>query len=213
MDYSVLMWLPISLYAIAPWPQVRTNYRRGDAVGLSHWMLFLRIFAVSSYTVYVYLLDLPLAHKLLYPICLSGLITLAIQGYYYDHHRSAQRWLRFAYFKQITVLAALVVMGFWYPIQAGMLAGWCAVVTGVMSDMPQIYRNWWRKSTVGFNILFSSAIGFGGICDLILSFVYGLPLPTILATARVTICYFIYLTQFFVYRQRGAGNSATPIQK
>ncbi|MDQ5941050.1 MAG: hypothetical protein QG632_776 [Candidatus Dependentiae bacterium] len=149
MDYSVLLWLPISLYAIAPWPQVRTNYRRGDAVGLSHWMLFLRIFAVSSYTVYVYLLDLPLAHKLLYPVCLSGLIILAIQGYHYDNHRSAQRWLRFA------------------------------------SDMPQIYRN-------------------GGMSDLTLSLVYGLPLPTILATARVTICYFIYLTQFFVYRQCGA---------
>jgi len=202
MDYSVLLWIPVSLYAIAPWPQVRTNYVRGDAVGLSHWMLYLRIFAVSSYTVYVYLLNLPLAQKLLYPVCLSGLVTLAMQGYYYDRERSTQRWLRAAYFKQVVVLIALMAMSFWYPIRAGMLAGWCAVLMGVMSDLPQIYRNWRRKSTVGFNILFSSAIGFGGMSDLTLSWIYALPLPTILATTRVTVCYFIYLLQFFVYRKR-----------
>ncbi|MDQ5890900.1 MAG: hypothetical protein QG604_774 [Candidatus Dependentiae bacterium] len=208
MDYTVLMWVPISLYTVASWPQILTNYRRGDAVGLSAWMLFLRIFAVSTYTVYVYLLNLPLAHKVLYPACLSGIIVLALQGYFYDKIWHEQRWLRFCYLKLVSTLVALLIFSQWYPLQAGMLGGWLAVITGVMSDMPQIYRNWKRKSTVGFNILFSSAIGWGGICDLSLSLYYGLPMPTILATLRVTTCYLIYLAQFFIYRNRSSATAS-----
>lgn len=207
MSYSLLLWVPISLYTIAAWPQILTNYRRKDASGLSHWMLFLRLTAISTYTLYVYLLDLPLAHKVLYPLCLASMTLLAIQGYQYSRNRSELRLLRFAYGKLLVMLGVLVFIGSAYPVKAGMLAGWCAVVCGLWSDMPQIYRNWRRKSTQGFNILFASAIGFGGITDLTLSLLFGLPLPTVLATTRVTVCYLIYVMQFLLYGNRMPQNS------
>jgi len=202
VDVLVLAWVPISLYTIAAWPQILTNYRRKDAVGLSHWMLFARLTAITMYTFYVHLLDLPLAHKVMYPLCLASMILLASQGYFYERSRGELKALRCAYAALTLALLVLMTVAWWHPFSAGMVAGWCAVITGLLSDMPQIYRNWHRGSVAGFNILFASAIGFGGITDLSLSLYLGLPLPTLLATGRVTVAYIIYLSQFWLYGNR-----------
>lgn len=195
-----LMCVPLSLYAVAAWPQLWTNYKRGSASGLSHWMLYLRVSAVAYYTVYVFLCQLPLPHKILYPICLTSMALLALQTYRYDALRSKQRLLVYAYIKFFHIIGGLLIMGHWHPVFAGMLAGWLAVGYGLLSDMPQIVRNWRRKSTAGFNILFATAIGCGGLFDLTLSIMHRLPLPTLLATGRVSLAFAIYLFQFFIYR-------------
>lgn len=163
-------------------------------------MLFLRLTAIASYAVYIFLCNLPRIHKMLYPFCLASMTILVVQSYFYDKNRAEKKWLRFAYLNLFCAETAVILLGQWHPAQAGMLAGWVAVAFGICSDLPQIYRNWCRKSMVGFNILFSSFIGFGGMCDLALSLYFGLPLPTVITTARVVVCYLVYVTQFIMYR-------------
>jgi len=198
--YRLLLWVPLVLYAASSWPQILTNYRRKEASGLSQWMLFLRVTTVLFYLSYIFLCDLPFAHKVLYPWCVGGLLVLAVQTYCYRQSSAQTLLLRVLYGVVVAVLGMIVLYGQQNPIGAGMLAGWVSFFGGIGSDIPQIYRNWWRKSTVGFSPLFALLIGLGGLCDLIVSIYFCLPLPTLLTTARVVVCCSVYFVQFWLYR-------------
>lgn len=194
-------WLPLSLYVIAIIPQVLLSYRTKSAKGVSQSMVFLRFAAMSVYTVYLQLCQLTLAHRVMMPIYLCMVGFLVFQGYHYETNERKVHWMRVSYSVLALFLFGSCVLAIWYPWTTGFFLGTVGMSLAWLTDLPQVYKNWQRKSTKGFSFFFPSIIGVGATIEFMLAIYLQLPLPTILNTFRAITYYLIYCVQFGLYRE------------
>ena len=195
-------WVPLLLYVIAIIPQVVLSYRTKSAKGVSQSMVFLRFAAMSIYTVYLQLCQLTLAHRVMMPVYMCMVGFLVYQGYHYENNERRIYWMRISYSALAFFLLASCTMAYWYPWTIGFFLGTVGMSLAWLTDLPQVYKNWQRKSTEGFSFFFPSVIGVGATIEFMLAIYIGLPLPTILNTFRAITYYLVYCVQFGLYREQ-----------
>lgn len=201
-------WVPLCLYVIAIIPQVLLSYRSGSAKGISQSMVFLRFAAMSIYTVYLQLCHLTLAHRVMMPIYMCMIGFLVYQGYHYEKNERKIHWMRVSYAALILFLLVNSILAYWYPWTIGFFLGTVGMSLAWLTDLPQVYKNWKRKSTKGFSFFFPSIIGMGATIEFMLALYLQLPLPTILNTFRAITFYLVYSVQFGLYREPESANDA-----
>jgi len=205
---TIGVWTTNILYFICLIPQVRTNIQMRSAKGLSKTMVYLYFTAYLFKTVYAYLLNLPLAYRVVVPATLVMITTLVAQLFVYEEDpREAKRlFLKYA----TTVLLAGMVWWFkmeialsffgnGYLLNSGNFAGWVYVIAISTYQLPQIYKIWQEQSTQGFNFMFVTLHEIGAAIEISSYFLLGLPLQTLLNGLRGVITYGVYLYLFLRY--------------
>ena len=86
------------------------------------------------------------------------------------------------------------------PWRGGMLSGWIGIALYTICEIPQVYKNYLRKSVQGFSFLFASMLAVGAAIEATLTLLLGLPKPTLASSIRILSFYVIYCMQFMSYR-------------
>ena len=205
---TIGVWATNILYFICLIPQVQTNIQMRSAKGLSKTMVHLYFTAYLFKTVYVHLLNLPLAYRVIVPGTLLMISTLVLQLLMYEEDAQEANRLYSTY--AITILAALMVWCFKisialsffgnpYLLNSGNLAGWVYICSISTYQLPQIYKIWQAKSTQGFNFTFVTLHEIGAAIEIASYFLLGLPLQTLLNGLRGVITYIVFIFLFLRY--------------
>jgi len=176
------------------------NYRLRSTAGVSTLMLFLRYITAEAQIQYLYLLSLPLAWRVLILPQYVALIVLITQEAWYSHR---------TIIRQLIITALIIITAVWGSLFwhgwhhnsfiAGHYAGWVMFVLSFVNALPQIFKNWHRKSVQGYSIWF---VLFGLIAvtfDYSLATIISVPLQTHLNYIRAILYSFIELFQFYLY--------------
>jgi uncharacterized protein with PQ loop repeat len=191
---TLLMWWINIGYVIAIVPQIILNYRLKTTVGLSDLYILGYFNAYAAYLFYVYGLNFPIAYKVVSPITLLTVCIIIFQRFFYKVPGSLR--LYFYYFTAFFLIIPL----FWkYPLGFGKFAGWIAMLTFSMYQLPQVLKIYKTKSVHGFSFYLVSAIALGNIIELIVSWALRWPLQSILISLRGIIIYAIFFIQFCKY--------------
>lgn len=197
-----MSWTPLLIYLFAALPQLIKSWRGHSAVGVSQWMVFIRMGAVGLYTVYVFMLGLPMAYRVMMPCFVISLGTIAWQGYHYEKRRKVQERMLLGYSLIAMMILVGIAIGQWWPQWVGTTYGKMAAFLYIICEIPQAYRNYARKSVAGFSFGFASMMGAGALLEITNTLMFGLPLPTLLSSGRIFFFYLIYCVQFMIYPRR-----------
>jgi len=195
-----IAWIPFSLYYIATLPQILTNYRNQSTAGLSYRMVFFDYTGAISTTIYTFLLCLPLACRVMEPLCVINIGFLVAQGFYYAKDRGIRRNILLSYIAlHIFCLGALLV-GKWHAAAVGNMMGWLSCVVQFFTQLPQILKNHQRKSVQGLSFLYFSLLGIAGFFEMFIAYLLGLPKQSFFNGLRGLGYYLILCYQFYSYR-------------
>lgn len=191
-------WAAQVAYTLCLMPQVFTNYRTKSGKGMSEFLLtgYLNLLCFSMF--YVFLLDLPMAYKILVPIQLGCILTMIVQRLWYDDAPLAKK-LGMFYLANLAVIFAAIPYAVSNPQVVGAIGGWSMVGCGVFSQAAQALTFWWNKSVEGFNPLFVYACITGGVIELTGAMLGGLPLQTKVSSLRVISFCLLFLWQLKIY--------------
>jgi len=195
-----LLWIPLTIYLLANIPQVVKNYKRKSLHGISLTMLVMFYTGVAFSLPYIYFLNLPLAYKVLIPIQAMFMITIAGQAYYYSHSNYQKNIILKLYGVSSFLALSLSCAGFYYPYQAGSLAGWILAILLSTNQIPQIIKMWRSKKIGSYSLGHVSLSTSAALTELTIAFILGLPIQSILNTSRNLFFRFIQLYQFWRYR-------------
>jgi len=196
-----LIWFPPMINIFALSCQVSLSARLRSVQGVSSYMLMLRYIAASVQILYLYFLQMPFGYRvMIIPQALLILAMMCQQVYY-----TKNRWSKWSF----SGLWAMVVCGWLVAIWAGQYnphfighaGGWLMAMIGTVTQLPQIVRNWRRKSVKGYSrpyVIFS-------ICaytfDLTLATILGVPIQTHITYIRAISYRCIELLQFHWYQK------------
>ena len=200
LSAHMLMWMPLMIYTIGTMPQVLKCWREKSASGVSQIMVYIRSSAVSFYVIYLFACGLPIAYRIMLPIYLSLLLTLAVQGYYFDADDKHRMRMLMGYGISATLIAITSFFAIGNPHVVGMTAGWIAIGFYWTCEIPQVYKNYRRQSVQGFSFLFASMMAVGASMEAMLTLWFGLPKPTLASSIRILSFYTMYCWQFSRYR-------------
>ena len=202
MSNSSITWVPLAIYTLAALPQFITSLRTRSAAGVSQGMIYIRLTAVSFYLIYAFSCGLPLAYRVMMPIYWIMLGSLGLQGYLYDSDHTHQRIMRLGYGFSALCIIVMALIAQFDPYDAGMVSGWIALSGYAVCEIPQVYKNYRRKTLKGFNFFFPSFLALGAGIELVSGIMLGLPKPTLASSIRIITFYLIYCFQRVRY---GAG--------
>lgn len=199
---EVLIWFPpmINIFAISC--QVGLSARLRSVQGVSTYMLVLRFIAASSQVLYLNFLNMAFGYRvMIMPQWFLLCVMLYQQIRFAETRRSAQLVVISSVSIFVTWIIAIMV-GFSYPDLIGHAGGWLMVMLGTITQLPQIFRNWRRKSVKGYSkkyVIFSvSAYAF----DLTLAAIIGVPIQTYITYGRAISYRMIELLQFSWYDKK-----------
>ena len=195
---ATLSWIPTTLFVLAALPQAWTNLRLRSVAGLSMIMVFIRFSTLLLYLSYIMLCGLPIAYRIMMTLYTLTFSIVAVQGYRYSDDCTRHR-LRLGYGAALGIVALGWLGSLWYAYEAGYVLGTIAVIVSTFIDLPQVIKNYQRKSTHGFSFYFASCIGLGAVIELGIALWFGLPMPTVVSAARATLYYLMFCGQFLVY--------------
>lgn len=203
MNNSVITWVPLAMYTLAALPQFITSLRTKSAKGVSQGMIYIRLTAVSFYVIYAFSCGLPLAYRVLMPVYWVMLGSLGLQGYLYDSDHTHQRMMRLGYGFSALCATVMIMVARFDPYDAGMVSGWIALCGYAVCEIPQVYKNYRRRSLKGFNFFFPSFLALGAVIELIAGLVLGYPKPTLASSVRILTFYAIYCAQYLRFHVLG----------
>ncbi|MGD1997430.1 MAG: PQ-loop repeat-containing protein [Candidatus Dependentiae bacterium] len=201
--FDYIIWVPHSLYVLALVPQIIKNYRISGTIGVSFWMVFCRFAGEMAYSQYTHLLGLPLVYRTLIPTYTFMLFVLLMQIAYYADTKVKRRSVLFLTAWVVFLSTCSLVLSKFYPVQVGNSLGWVAVILLATAQMPQVYKNWQRKTMHGFSLLYTVMMGLGSFIELCYVIYLQLPVQTLASCIRSLTFYSIYWFQFFTYRHTG----------
>ncbi len=196
-----ILWLVHILYVGCFVPQVFTNFSRRSTDGLSPVTIFIYFCGYIVETLYVHLLHMPLAYRVMIP--LGGVIagTLVLQRFWYLKEERFRFRLLLIYATVIAVSLLLTIIGMNHPAVVGHACGWIGMFLWTIYQLPQTIKVFRDKSVEGFNFGYVLLAGTGSFLELIASLVVGLPLQTVLNGVRGTVFTLIFLYQFNKYKK------------
>jgi len=199
-SYGWLAWLPFTIYYFSGMPQILLNYRNKSTVGLSYRMIFFDYTGNFSTTIYTFLLVLPIACRIMEPLCLFNVSILVMQCFYYCKDSQARRFLTASYLLLHAVAAVFVCLAWWYPTAVGMAMGWVSVIVQLFTQLPQVLKNRQRRSVKGLSFWYISLLGFAGLMEMVIAYMLSLPVQNFLNGLRAVGYYTVLCLQFYWYR-------------
>lgn len=179
-------------------PQIILNFRLKTTKGMSDLMLFAFFNGYISYCYYVFCCNLPMAYKIMTPICLATVIIMLVQRFLYD--KSSKKL--FAIYLVNSILTLLFIpYAFSKALLVGNIMGWISAMIWIACPIPQIIKMQLKRSVAGFSFLLVTLIGFGDILQSIVAIALQLPTQTLFNALRGILVYLIFGLQFFLFRK------------
>lgn len=173
-----ILWVIHSFNIFGFLSQVYENQVRRSTAGFSFWSLWLWHVSAQALIMYAYFLVLPLPMRVMIPLEAICVALLVVQESWFAVTSEFRR--------RVTLWHGLVMCGssiFWYiglyaPEFVGMMMGWVCFLALSSSQLPQVVRNWRRKSVVGFSLPFLMFSTISSIVYTWSCYVLGLPVPS-----------------------------------
>ena len=209
LGYSLLaqsiIWIAHSLFCAALLPQIWLNYKLKSTKGLSDLLLIGYLNGYISYLYYSYLLDFPLAYKVMVPFAMFLTLIIAFQRFLYaSYAEKKDSYLLAFYILNIAIAIAIVPLVLRYQVVFGYFFGWSMMLIWATYQIPQVWKVFVDKSVYGFSFALVSLIAFGDLIEFIVALILGLPVPTLLNDFRGILIYIIFLFQFWHYKRGNA---------
>jgi uncharacterized protein with PQ loop repeat len=196
--------LSLSIYLIWFVPQIILNFKRKNTEGLSMLMFGILCIGYLSDLMYGFGTGMQWQYR---TVTIVGLCSLAIQHYQFDRyglHRSTEKYtyyaLSFLYLAWLSYAIFAIKSGFhsrdFYDF-AGMLANMC----WFSYMLPQIFKNYFNKSTVGLSIYFVCFAIFLNLCDSTSAWTLGWDYPSKIGPAVTLLGNLTLLFQVIYYGQ------------
>lgn len=202
ISYGWLAWIPFTIQYFAGMPQILLNYQNHSTAGLSYRMVFFDYTGNLATTIYTFLLVLPLACRVMEPLCLFNIGLLVVQCFYYCREKESRQFLVASYLTLHLVAGLLLTIAWWYPAAIGNAMGWISVVVQIFTQLPQVLKNYARKSVKGLSFAYISLLGFAGLMEMIISFLLDLPIQNVCNGLRAVAYYAVLCYQFKRYHGR-----------
>lgn len=197
--------LSLSIYLIWFVPQIILNFKRKDTEGLSMLMFGILCIGYLSDLMYGFGRGMQWQYR---TVTVVGLFSLAIQHYQfgrYGLHRLTEKYtyfaLSFVYLAWLFYAIYAIKFNFhsknFYDV-AGMLANIC----WFSYMLPQIFKNYFNKSTVGLSIYFVGIAIFLNLCDSTSAWMLGWDYPSKIGPAITLLGNLILLSQVIYYGKR-----------
>ena len=149
---ELLLWGPCILNVLGMRSQIIHNYELRSTHGISYIMLGFFHFASLSLCTYIYLIDLPFALKVMVPIEVVTITIMVAQEMWYAPTLLFRAQVLALHGALVALSALAWLVGLYYPVFIGNMAGWAATIALAGVQLPQILRTWQRKSTHGFSV-------------------------------------------------------------
>ncbi len=199
--YEWLAWLPFTIYYLAGLPQILLNRHNNSTAGLSYRMVFFDYTGAMTTTIYTFLLMLPLACRVLEPLCMLNITVLVIQCFYYCRDKEARWFLVASYAALHAVAGTMLLVAWWHPEPIGMAMGWISVGVQFFTQLPQVLKNKARRSVKGLSFVYISLLGLGGLLEMIISYILKLPVQNFFNGLRAVGYYTVLCWQFGRYKK------------
>jgi len=195
-----ILWIPFSIYYLASVPQIVTNYKNKSAEGLSFRMVFFDYVGAISTTIYTFLLMLPLACRVMEPLTALNIGIMAVQGYIYTKHKNFRRNIVIVYGLLHLFCIAMLVLSLWHRAWVGNAMGWISMGIQCFTQLPQVLKNYRRRSVQGLSFLYMSMLGIAGMMEAGIGVMLAMPIQSVLNGLRGVFYYAVVCWQFYRYR-------------
>ena len=199
-SYTALFWLIQIIYAANFIPQIWLNYRLKSLRGLSDLYLMAFLCAYIGELFYFYCLDFPTAYKAMIFVFLAEILIMTYQRFLYGGS-TPKKYLAIAYGIIALITTSIIPLALQQPCTIGNAAGWFMVSIWSVYQIPQVIKNYARKSVKGFSFLSATLIACGALLELSLALITHLPIQTVFKTSRSILVYLIFCGQFYWYRK------------
>lgn len=196
---EILAWVPALVYFSAPWMQALKNFFRGTSRAISHRMLFIAAIGSITKLLYNYFLWLPFAYRFMRPLTMIALAVLIVQSFRSAETPQLKHRIVLAYTALASVTAGLILWGIWTPSFVGHGAGWVSCVAFSVHQLPQMWKNYTRKSVEGLSFAYLTLLCVGAILEIVVALIMGLPIQSVLNGLRGVVYYSIFCYQFVHY--------------
>lgn len=196
-----LLFLPMVLYPLSNIPQLYKNYVMKSTQGLSLITLQMFYFGVLASFCYIYLLDLPLAYKVIIPIQSLLVLLYGIQAYRYESLEGIKKRIITSYFFITLLVLGCWIIGSYYPLIMGKTLAWIVTFIFTIYQIPQIIKIYKQQHVRGFSPYWSIIDGVSALFELGLGIFLNTPLPLRIHLLRKILFDFILISQFVYYEK------------
>jgi uncharacterized protein with PQ loop repeat len=200
MDLTALLaWVALIFYALSLIPQMIKNASLKTTQGLSSLSLIAYFFGYGTNLTYIYALSLILPYKIIVPIEFFFMLIIISQKFYYE---GLLRDKAFFYSILITsiIIVLCIIFAFHYTFFIGSLCGWISLFCFIAHPIPQVIKNYRRKSVEGFSFGFVTLLAIAVTCELIVAIIKKLPPQTFGCSLKGLFFYIIFCYQFWLYK-------------
>ncbi len=187
-------------YTVCFIPQIITNYRFKSGRGVSDGFLFLYLNGYASLLYYIFLLNLPIAYRVLVPLQALFTLVFIAQRLWYDK-KVLKNNLTYIFFVNFVAWLCLLFYALANPFVMGNVAGWVTVVVGGVSQLPQVIKIFKEQSVKGFDIKFVYLNLAAGLVEYLAAVIGGLPIQTHFTSLRAALFAVMFLVQFRLYKK------------
>jgi uncharacterized protein with PQ loop repeat len=195
----IATWLAYATYTLSVLPQIRLNFKRKSANGLSDLFLLGLLNRNVMWVGYIFALGLPLSYQIMGSALALVTIVLVVQRVMYAKRDKKARMF-YLYGINTVMLFILVFCATKYSIILGHCLGWVNIILGFFNEVPQAMKMHRNKTCKGFSFnyvligLFAYCFEFGAA--LILQF----PFQVFLCSLKGILFRVLFLSQFIVYK-------------
>jgi len=188
------------IFSAALLPQIIMNYLNKSAKGVSRSMVFLAVASNNLYMIYAFFMGLPLLDKVSLPFRLLMLMIVMLQGFYSETDTDVRNQIMTSYVLWFVFVFSLFGLGHFYPYRVGNFAGWFCMGIRFVYQIPQVMKNYQRKSVAGLSFAYLSLNGLGSSLELVAAMLLGMPTQSWLGAIRGLVMYGIFCGQFVLYK-------------
>ena len=194
-----LLWTALLFYSGCFPPQIFTNSRIKSARGMSDAFIWCYFTGYLLMMLYVFGQDFAYPYQIMVPIETLLMCVLVYQRFYYDGIKK-----RLLFTGAIMVSTVLTAAAIPFMLVHGQViatvAGWLALITFSINQVPQLIKIHQSKTTYGFSFLFVTFTAIAQVCELIGAIATHVPMPTLVMAGRGLLLYVGYIYFFKQYR-------------
>jgi uncharacterized protein with PQ loop repeat len=193
-------WFAYTTYTLSVLPQIRLNFKRKSASGLSDLFLFGLLNRNLMWVGYIFALGLPFSYKVMGSALALITIILVLQRIRYA--RRDETWkLFYLYGINMGILFLLVFFAIKYSVFLGHCLGWTNIILGFFNEVPQIMKMHKKRTCKGFSFNFVF-IGFIAYCfEFCAALILHFPFQVLLCSFKGIIFRLLFMVQFFAYKR------------
>ncbi|MFH1461824.1 MAG: PQ-loop repeat-containing protein [bacterium] len=191
-------WIAQIIFFSSILPQIRLNFKLKSTKGVSDFLILGYFYAYTLYIFYAYCLNLPLAHKVMVPLSLVLVFIMIFQRFYFSDKKDYA--LKLSFLLSIVFFLSLIPVALKNSYIVGHISGWIMISIWATYQIPQVFKNYSRRSVHGLSFSLLSITAFGDFTEFLVALYLGLPPQTYLSNFRGLCVYLIFVFQFLKFR-------------